>query len=61
MQNFWFKNYYVMLEKTGVETYRVVASSDHDTIRETFYFYPLSYIKRKIKKDIKFRLGIKEA
>ncbi len=58
-KNFWFQDYFVIMEKQGNGSVRVVASNDDDTdyIREVFYDYPASYIVSKIKSDIRFRLA----
>jgi hypothetical protein len=58
-KHFWFKDYFVIMEKQGNGSVRVVASNDDDTdcIREVFYDYPVSYIVSKIKSDIRFRLA----
>lgn len=58
MKNFWYKDYFVMLERQHNGSIRVVADNDKDTIREVFYDYPLSYIVKTIKADIRHRLTI---
>ena len=58
-KHFWFKDYFVIMEKQGNGSVRAVASNDDDAdyIREVFYDYPASYIVSKIKSDIRFRLA----
>ena len=58
-KNFWFKNYFIIIEKQYNGSVRVVASNDDNTdyIREVFYGYPANYIVSKIKSDIRFRLA----
>jgi hypothetical protein len=57
MKNFEYKGYFVMMEKQHNGSIRTVADNDRDTIRQVFYDYPMTYIMRKIKKDINFKLN----
>ena len=45
------------MEKQHNGSIRTVADNDRDTIRQVFYDYPMSYVVRKIKADIKFNLN----
>jgi len=54
--NFWFKDYFVIMEKQHNGSIRVTASNDYDNIRTVFYDYPMSYIVKKIKSHIRYRL-----
>jgi len=55
MKNFFYKGYFVMMERQHNGSIRTVADNDKDTIRQVFYDYPLSYIVKKIKQDINHR------
>lgn len=55
MKNFEYKGYFVILERQHNGSIRTVADNDKDTIRQVFYDYPMSYIIKKIKRDINFK------
>ena len=57
MKNFDYKGYFVILERQHNGSIRTVADNDQDVIRQVFYDYPLSYVVKKIKADINFRLN----
>lgn len=55
-KNFWYKDWFVIMEKQHNGSIRVSASNDYDYIREVFYDYPMSYIIRQIKSHIRYRM-----
>lgn len=57
LNNFWYKDYYVILEKQHNGSIRVVALNDYDNIRVVFYDYNLKTIISKIKSHIRYRLS----
>ncbi len=56
MKNFWYKDYFIMLEKQHNGSIRVVASSDYDDIRTVYYDYTIKEIINKTKSHIRYRL-----
>lgn len=56
-KNFWFKDWFIIMEKQHNGSVRVVASNEYDYIREVFYDYPMSYIIKQIKSHIRYRIA----
>jgi hypothetical protein len=56
MTYFEYKGYFVSIEKDLQARVWTRASTTTDSIKQVFEGYPMSYVVRKIKKDINFRI-----
>ena len=56
MKTFFYKGYFVMLERQQNGSIRAVADNDNDRFGEVFYFYSLTQAIKKMKQDCTYRL-----
>lgn len=56
-KNFWFYDWFVIMEKQHNGSIRVMASNENDYIREVFYDYSMREIISKIKSHIRYRIA----
>ena len=56
MSYFEYKGYFVSVEKDSQARVWTKASTTQDSIKQVFEGYPMSYVIKKIKKDINFRI-----
>lgn len=57
IKNFWFKEWFVIMEKNRNGSISVTASNDdNDYIREVFYDYPMREIMTRIRSHIRYRI-----
>lgn len=56
MKSFFYKGYFVMLERQHNGSIRAVADNDSDRFGEVFYFYSMTNVIKKIKQDCTYRL-----
>ena len=58
MKNFWFKGYYVMMNKNQHSgSVEVIADNEVDRIKRTFYFFEPAMIITNIKNEIRRRVA----
>lgn len=56
MSYFEYKGYFVSIEEDSQARVWTLANTTTDSIKQVFEGYPMTYVIKKIKKDINFRI-----